>query len=51
MAINKIFSKESDVYSFAIVIYELLAGDFAFKNLNSRQIFDEVVVKCNRPSR
>ena len=42
---NKTISKACDVYSFAIIIFELLTGEIAFRNLNSEKVFEEVVLK------
>ena len=44
-------TKESDVYSFAFVVFEILTSEVPFQNVKSyNQFFNEVVKKCSRPS-
>ena len=48
--LSKEYSKSSDVYSFAIVVYEIVASEIPFNNTeNGIEIIDEIVTKGNRP--
>lgn len=45
------YSKSSDVYAFAMIVYEIMSSKIPFDEFaNKNTIFDEVVVKKNRPS-
>ena len=47
---NNVFSKASDVYAFAFVVFEMMSSEKPFCEIeNKNQIFDEVVIKKNRP--
>ena len=46
---NKHFCQESDVYSYAIVVYEVLSRKIAFEGLNKSQITARITLK-QRPS-
>ena len=46
---NRFFCEKSDVYSYAIVIYEVLSRKAAFKGLNESQIIAQINAK-QRPS-
>lgn len=47
---NNVFSKASDVYAFALIVFELMSNEKPFNEIeNTNQIFNEVVVKRNRP--
>ena len=44
------YSKMSDVYSFAFIVYEIISNEIPFSEIkNKTQIYNEVVVKQNRP--
>jgi len=43
------FNEQSDVYSFAFVMFEIWSGDSPWKGLNSAQILTKVLVKKARP--
>ena len=48
--ISKEYSKSSDVYSFGMVVYEIVTYEIPFNNMTDAvQIIDEVVTKGNRP--
>ena len=46
---NRLFCEESDVYSYGIVMYEVLSRKVAFKGLNEWQITAQINAK-QRPS-
>ena len=46
---NRLFCQESDVYSYAIVMYEVLSRKAAFEGLNESQITAQINAK-QRPS-
>ena len=47
---TKSYSKASDVYSFAFIVYQVVTGEVPFSNLSSsHQVFNEVVLKGERP--
>lgn len=48
--LNNEFSKSSDVYAFAFVVFEIVSNEVPFADItNNNQIFKEVVVNQNRP--
>ncbi|KAK8880351.1 hypothetical protein M9Y10_003018 [Tritrichomonas musculus] len=46
---RKEYSKASDVYAFAMIVYEIIANKKPFKSKNANRIMNEVVNKKNRP--
>ncbi|KAK8837376.1 hypothetical protein M9Y10_036809 [Tritrichomonas musculus] len=47
---TKSYSKASDVYSFAFIVFQVVTGEIPFSNLSSsNQVFNEVVLKGERP--
>lgn len=46
----KDYSKSGDVYSYGFIIFEIITKEIPFKEFtNKNEIFNEVVIKCNRP--
>lgn len=44
------FSKAGDVYSFAMLVFEIVSNSIPFRKIEGlNQLFDEVVIKGNRP--
>lgn len=44
------YGKEGDVYSFSLVVYEIVTNEIPFKDFNTiAQIYANVVMKGNRP--
>ena len=47
---NNDYSKESDVYSFAFLVYEIMTNDVSFKNIkNTSQFLIDLIVNEKRP--
>lgn len=47
---SKDYSKSSEVYSFSLIVYEILTNEIPFENVkNLNSLFEEVVKKSNRP--
>ncbi|KAK8881293.1 hypothetical protein M9Y10_004028 [Tritrichomonas musculus] len=48
---SKEYTKASDVYSFAMIVYEIITLERPFCNLKEfQEFYDEIVIKRNRPS-
>lgn len=47
---NNEYSKSSDVYAFAYIVYEILTNNYPFNDIsNKNQIYNEVIINGQRP--
>jgi len=49
IGLKKPYNLKADVYSFAILLYEVMTLEKVFSNLQSKEIFDRVHKKNHRP--
>jgi len=49
VATYKPYDKMADVYSFGILMWEIISFEKPFKNLNCNEWFQQVIIRGNRP--